>query len=111
MMPDAGPRTGEAAGPCAPCQRRVETETGDWERQAVFRILLQEARDLVAGEVGYHQVRLRLSDLEQVGREIGRIGRHKLIGRELPAIAFHETLRDLQQVMAERIIGGERIPL
>ena len=48
---------------------------------------------------------------EQIGREVGGVGRHQIVAGELAAIGFHEALGNLQQVMAEGIVGRQRVPL
>ena len=111
MMPDAGPDAAEIVLAGGPGEGGVEAEAGDREGQAEFGILLEEIGDLVAGEVGDDEVRLGRPDLQQQRREVGRVGRHQLVGGELATIGLHEALGDLAEIMAEGVVGGEREPL
>ena len=90
-MPHYRPSADEVAFAGRPGQRGVEAEAADLERKAELSILLKEVGDLVAGEVDHDEVRLGLADLEQIGGEIGGVGRHQIVAGEIAAIGFHET--------------------
>src|SRR6478672_10532443 len=99
VMPNAGPGPHEAAFPRRPSKRRIKAKATDRECQSEFRILLQEIRDLVAGEIDCDEVRLSVADLQQIGREVCRIGRDEIVTGELTAIGLHEALGDAQKIM------------
>src|SRR5262249_28485727 len=110
VMPHERPSTEKVALAGPPRHRSIKAKPSDREIEAELRILLQEVRYLKAGEVRYHQVGLRRSYLQQEGGKIGSIRRHELVGRELAAIGFHETLGNPQQIVTEGVVGGEREP-
>ena len=76
MVPDERPDAGEVALAGAPGDGGVEAEADDRELQAVLGILLDEVRDLVAGEVRRDHVGPRLADLQEIGTEVGGVGRN-----------------------------------
>ena len=92
MMPDHRPGADEIALAGGPGQRGIETEPADREGQAELGILLEEVGDLVAGEIDHDKIGLGLADLQQVGGEIGGVGRHQIVAGEIAAIGFHEAL-------------------
>ena len=111
VVPHQRPHAREVALAETPCDRGVEGEANDRELQPVFGILLEEVGDLVAGEVRDHDVGPRLADLQEERREVRDVGRDQFVGGELSAVLLHEQLGDLQEVMAERIVGRQRVPL
>ena len=100
-----------ALGTRTPGGRGVEAEARDLERQLVLGILLDEVRDLVAGEVRDHEVGLGLPHLQDEGAEVGGVGRHQLVGDELAAVLLHEAVGDAEEIVAEGIVGGQAEPL
>ena len=90
MMPDHRPGADEVALARRPGQRGVEAEPADREGQAELGILLEEVGGLVAREIDHDQVGFGLADFQQVGGEIGSVGRHQIvageIGRHLPSM-------------------------
>ena len=71
---------------------------------------LMKVRDLIAGEVRHHEVGLRLPDFQEIGAEVGGVGRDELIGRELTAVRLHEFLGDAQKVVTEGVVCRQRVP-
>jgi len=59
--------------------------------QAELGILLEEVGDLIAGEIDHDQIRFGITDFQQIGREVGGVGRHQIVAGELAAIGFHEA--------------------
>ena len=110
MVPDQRPDAGEVALARAPRDHCIEAEAGDGEFQAVFGILLDEIRDLIAGEIRHHKVGLRLPDLQEIGAKVSRLARHQLIGRELTAVRPHEFLGNAQKVVTEGVVRSQRVP-
>src|SRR5205814_6903159 len=104
MMPDYRPGADEVALAGGPGERGVETEAADREGQAELGILLEEVGDLVAGEIDHHQIGLGFANLQQISREIGGVGRDQIVAGEIAAIALHEALGNLEEVMTERTI-------
>ena len=107
VVPDHRPSAGEVVGARAPSDGGIKAETGRRIGQAKFGVLLDEIGDLVARQIGNHQVGLGLADFQQIGAEVGGVGRHQFVLYKCAAIGSDEDLCNAQQVMAKRIVGGQ----
>ena len=110
VVPHKRPDAGEVALAGAPGDDGVKAEAGHREFQPILGILLEEVGDLVAGEVRRHDIGLRLADFEQVGREIGRVGRDQLVAGQRATVLLQEASRDFRQVVAEGVVRRQRVP-
>src|SRR5690606_21669323 len=73
VMPDQWPRAEEIALSGAPGDGCIEAKSRNREIKAELRKLLQEVRDLDAGQVRYDETRLGIADLDPEGRTVRSI--------------------------------------
>ena len=90
VIPDRRPGAAQIAVAGRPGIGGVEVEADDRIGQAEFGILLDQVGDLVAGEVGADDVRLRLADFQEIRTEIGHVGCDQLVADEVAAIGVEE---------------------
>ncbi len=69
MVPNHRPCANKVALAGSPSQRRIKAEAADRIGQAEFGILLEEIRDLVAGEIDDHEVRFGVADFQQIAEK------------------------------------------
>src|SRR5215813_5424355 len=79
VMPDRRPGAAQVAYTSRPCVRSIEIESDDRVGQSKFCVLLDQIGNLVAGEFPADDVGLCLSDLQQIGAEIGYVGGDQFI--------------------------------
>ena len=89
----------------------VHDAAGERIVEAVLAVLLEEGRLIDAGEVQIDEVRRGLADLEDVRAVVERVGRHHVVAEIDAAVCLEELRRDPVQVVTERVIGGQEVPL
>src|SRR5213596_3659176 len=93
-----------------PRVRRIDHAARDLEGHPRFGVLLEEVRDVGARQVVEDEVGLRRLHLGDVLAEVRR-ARGCQIAPDLRALVRRQEIsRHAQQVVAERVVGGEEVP-
>src|SRR6185312_15004600 len=73
--------------------------------------LLEEGGQVAGRQAADHDVRLGLADLQDEGAEVGGVERHFVDAHFRAAGLLQELARALEDVLAERVGGGDVVPL
>jgi hypothetical protein len=95
--------------PGVPHEHGVRHAAGHVDLQSELGVLLDERGLIGAGDVAEDDLRLGVSDLQQVGAVIGGSGRHQVVPDLLAAQLVQQASGDAGQVVAEGVIGGENV--
>ena len=104
MVPDRRPGPAQITITRRPGVGGIEIEADDRIRQPEFGILLDQVRDLIAGKIAADNVGLGLPQLQEIGAEVGDVGRNQFVADQVAIIGGEEGFGGPQQVVPEYII-------
>src|SRR5207247_654905 len=111
MVPETLPVAGDGIDASRPKGNRVHHPARQWKGETILLVLLEKCGLVNTGQADVDEVGLGVADLEDVGAIVGRIRRYQVVGENEAAVFLQEARRYAVQVVSERVVGREEIPL